>query len=492
MLYRCAIAFAVCIYIAHVLALPLEITYDGHIYIDLADILFSPRFPHDWFHARTPLFPLALKFGFWLLGKQPLAIIFICSGVALIGILVCAWVSKQWLGTVAGAITAVLLAFDPSIAAFGHIALTETGTFALFSITLAILLLYPSEGKYVWRKALAVGAIIGVSYYWRQYLISLAWPCGVLLGAQALKSELASFFNAARNQRLYLTGKVAALVLIVGLLPSLMALPFKPLTEDSALMDIALQDGIIKQALLPPDDPLIRNYKDEYLADIKNSKHHGHLYSGLRAGFKNSLVRKVFSQPQTMTRRQLFWALVREYPVRYLQGVWRNLLLFFGVHGSEDEIEIYRDQIFSPTVTGSKIHDGPEPIHTALKIAFEQRTTTSFVLRMYRGLTRPYDLLVTVGFVVMCVGLLASLYLRDWKLFAFCFLPVFYLIPMALTLVSVDRYGLPVHPIALLALVAVPGALLRRSGWQTKNKDGLPRQLSSSSRETALARSEKF
>jgi hypothetical protein len=461
MLYRCATAFAVCIYIAHILSLPVGITYDGHQYIDMADVLFSPRFPHDWFRARTPLFPLALKFSFWLLGKQALAIIFVCSGAALAGILVCAWLVKQWLGAGPGAIAAVLLSLDPSIAAFGHLALTETGTFALFSATLAVLLLCRSDGKYLYMKAVALGAVIGLGYYWRQNLISLAWPCGILLGVQVLNSELASARTTAQDGRLYVTRKIAGVVLIVGLLPSLIALPFKPLTDDSAVMDIALRDGLIKQALPAPDDVLMRNYKDEYLADIEKSKHHGHFYSGLRVAYMNSLVSKVFSQPQTMSRRQLFVALVRKYPVRYLQGLWRTLLLFFGVHGSEDEIEIYRAQILSPTSTGSKIHEGPEPIHSALKVAFEQRTTDSLVLRLYRRLTRPYDVLVTVGFAMLCMGLIASLYLRDWRLFAFGLLPIFYVIPMSLTLISVDRYGLPVHPIALLALVAVPGALLR-------------------------------
>jgi hypothetical protein len=458
-LYRCAIAFAICIYIAHILALPVGITYDGHQYIDMADVLFSPRFPHDWFRARTPLFPLALKFTFWFLGKQPLAIIFVCSGAALAGILVCAWLAKKWLGLVPAAIAVILLSLDPSIAAFGHLALTETGTFALFSFTVAVLLLFRSDGKHLWTKAVALGAVIGLGYYWRQNLISLAWPCGIMLATTALKSELAS--PAARNGRLYLTSKIAAVVLIVGLLPSLIALPFKPLTDDSALVDVAIRDGIIKQALLPPDDPLIRPYKDEYLADIEQSKHHGHLYSGLHVAYMNSLVSKVFSQPQIMSHRQLLWVLARKYPLRYLQCWWRTLLLFFGVHGSEDEIEIYRGQILSLTATGSKIHDGPEPIHTALKAAFEQRTTTSFILRLYARLTRFYDPLVTAGFAVLCAGLFASLWVRDWKLFAFCFLPIVYLIPMSLTLISVDRYGLPVHPIALLALVAVPAALLR-------------------------------
>jgi hypothetical protein len=77
---------------AYVVSLPLGISYDGHIYIGLADILGTHRFPADWKPVRsdilfrTPLFPSALKISFWVLGKQPLAPIVVASAAGLGGI----------------------------------------------------------------------------------------------------------------------------------------------------------------------------------------------------------------------------------------------------------------------------------------------------------------------------------------------------------------------------------------------------------------------
>lgn len=59
----------------HAAALPLAVPYDGHEYIDFADVLFFARFPEDWNPLiRTPGYPLVLKSAFGLLGKQPNAI----------------------------------------------------------------------------------------------------------------------------------------------------------------------------------------------------------------------------------------------------------------------------------------------------------------------------------------------------------------------------------------------------------------------------------
>jgi len=62
--FYCCLGFVLLFWFAHLIALPLVITYDGLGYIDMSDVLFSSRFPHDWLHNRTPLLPLALKFSF--------------------------------------------------------------------------------------------------------------------------------------------------------------------------------------------------------------------------------------------------------------------------------------------------------------------------------------------------------------------------------------------------------------------------------------------
>src|SRR5215472_7968259 len=70
--YHMAIGLAIAISFLHLISLPVAVSYDGFVYIDMADVLGSARFPQDWNIARTPLFPLYLKLSFWLFGRQPL------------------------------------------------------------------------------------------------------------------------------------------------------------------------------------------------------------------------------------------------------------------------------------------------------------------------------------------------------------------------------------------------------------------------------------
>ena len=74
-LFRISIALFALFTLAHILTVPVAISYDGFQYIDLAGVLFSSRFPHDWMYSRTPLYPLCLKASFGIFGQQPLAII---------------------------------------------------------------------------------------------------------------------------------------------------------------------------------------------------------------------------------------------------------------------------------------------------------------------------------------------------------------------------------------------------------------------------------
>ena len=468
--FRGALLFAISMYIAQMISLPVGISYDGHIYIDMADVLFSSRFPAQWVAFRTPLYPLSLKVSFWFFGRQPIAIIAVSSIAAIAGIILLVVIVRRLVGDLAGGLAVILLALDPNLVSYAHYALTETGIFAFLVLAIAFLLLVPEKHWRLWLKALGLAAIIAMGWYWRQYLISLAWPCALLLGLRQWSSasreySVAGAGESQRNPRTWTwIGRIVGPILIVGIMPSIATFPFRHFVNPAItelMTDIMLKNGIFKQALTAPEDPFVGTHRDEYVRAIQDSRFGGHLYSGLRARFTGSLANEVFSQPGAPTGHQAFVALVKKYPKRYFRGVWRNLMLFFGARGSEDEIEITRATILSRGWTEAPVGGGPEPISSADKAVFSERAVDSFVRDLYRSLYSLYDFLLPIGFIFLFIGLVAACVWRQWNLFAFCFLPFIYLLPMALVLTSIDRYGLPTHPVALVSIFVVPIYLVR-------------------------------
>ncbi|PWU08263.1 MAG: hypothetical protein C5B51_08045, partial [Terriglobia bacterium] len=149
-IYRCALVFITLFWIAHMISLPVAVTYDGFIYIDMADVLGSSRFPQDWNFARTPLFPLTLKLAFWAFGRQPLAVIAVSSTLGLAGTFIVGRLVRRYAGEVAAALAMVVMALFPTSVAYQHFALTEVGT-AFFLVLIAAALLLPADRpRQVW------------------------------------------------------------------------------------------------------------------------------------------------------------------------------------------------------------------------------------------------------------------------------------------------------------------------------------------------------
>jgi len=112
-----AVVFVVLFSFAHTLALPLAISYDGYIYIDLGDMLGSPDLPERWHVFRGPLFPLALKVGTAVLGRQANAATAVVTSFGLATALIVGATTRLLVGPLAGAVAMVLIALYPSFVA---------------------------------------------------------------------------------------------------------------------------------------------------------------------------------------------------------------------------------------------------------------------------------------------------------------------------------------------------------------------------------------
>src|SRR5438067_5133650 len=107
--YRLAVLFAIAFAFAHLISLPIGITYDGFQYLDGADILGSSRFPQDWYRNRTPLYSLTLKTSFFLFGRQPIAAILVSTAMGLGTVLLLGRVARLLAGEWCGALVLVFV-----------------------------------------------------------------------------------------------------------------------------------------------------------------------------------------------------------------------------------------------------------------------------------------------------------------------------------------------------------------------------------------------
>src|ERR1700733_2309542 len=152
-IYFSAMACAVLFCVLFLASLSVGISYDGHVYIDLADMLGTARSVKEWSPYRTPLFPLALKISFWLFGKQALALVMVMSAAGIAGILVLGIIVKELAGYIAGAVIIIVLSLYPTLVGYERMVLTETGIFLFIALMVLLSMQIPRDGWGTWLKA---------------------------------------------------------------------------------------------------------------------------------------------------------------------------------------------------------------------------------------------------------------------------------------------------------------------------------------------------
>jgi hypothetical protein len=446
--YRLAVGFAVAFSLLHLLSLPVAISYDGFIYIDMADVLGSNRFPHDWNIARTPLFPLCLKFAFWLLGRQPLAVIAVSTSLGLGGTLLLGGAMRKIMGELAGAAVVAVLSLFPLFVIFQHFALTEVGT-AFFLIALTVLLLWqPTLRRHIWVQAIGLMAVCSAGYYWRQAIMSLA-PAVALFHVIGSRARFMAGEDQAKApiNRWRRALPMAAQIGMIAILPFLLAQPWSPYVDEPHMRDVMLRQGILRQALIPADHPYVGTHSEAYRKAIQDSVYRGGFYSGLRADLLGLISQQVYSKPIGKPVISFYFDLIRENPGRYFSAVGRTLVLYSGVKALQNENLVSQEMILSPSWHDSKIGAGP-PNLTQIREDFQQKTKPCLIQGVLWALAPVYGYLLIAANMLTVLGLLPLIIL--------CAVPLLYMVNCAVVLASIDRYAFPAYPIVIANLVAVP------------------------------------
>jgi 4-amino-4-deoxy-L-arabinose transferase-like glycosyltransferase len=450
--FALAAAFFLLVTAAHWIALPILVTWDGHEYLDLSDVLGSERFPHDWLWLRAPLFPFGLKLSFAIFGRNHLSATAVPLAMAVLGCFLVASCVRQVAGTWNASLSLVALAVYPTLITYEHALLTETGTLLFVALALRLALWKPETSSASWAKAVCLGFVLSAGYYWRQSILWLT-PWFSLLHVLSQ--------HASRKRRA-LTAFLQ--VLLVLLLPWLLKTPWTHFVAEGNQNAYVVQAFAIKQELVPADDPTMARVAAEYREAIEKTEKLGS-WSGLPWNQVSRLQAKV-NGPSSSAVGFLV-PLIARYPARYAAGVGRTLLFFAGFDGAENENNIYRTLVLSPALPDAKIEEGPAGISDRVRQDLFHKTTPGSLQQALWALCGTFDYALIV-FNIATIALLAvAVRRRDYVLLAVSGTPVYFALVHAALLLSINRFMVPVYPFTLSLGIALAADLVRR----------LPRQL---------------
>ena len=456
--YRCSLAFCGAFTLLHAVSLPVLVTYDGHLYVDLADVLGSSRFPGDWDFLRTPLYPLGLKLAFWLLGKQPLSVIALGSLLGFLGIWSVGAAVKELGYPRAAAVGVVTGTLYPALVAYQHSLLTETGTFCFIALIIRAIVWRPEHRSWLVRTTVLAVLLAG-GFYFRPTLLYLAPVAGALLVFFTFfdQAQLRGSWRALERPIVVRAGLQLGIVVVV---PFILAAPWNSAMSRTTRAADILLFGLIKQAAIPPGDPALGQAGATYQKAIQDSTVNGRLDVG---GIRNSAqfdIQAAMPPDQVRGAGALFGRMVLEHPVRYVKGVFRSTLLYSGLPALESENALFTDKVLREP--GSKIFPGPPRLEEPIRKQFSQITGVPVIGLLLRFIQPLYEILVFVGFVLMAAAVVVGVLRKDFPLLAFGGITGAFLAMHALLLLSLDRYAFPAYPVLLVSLPFVALRIFNR------------------------------
>lgn len=439
---------ALTITIIHVVSLPVAISYDGHLYIDHAAVLFSPRFPADWDFLRTPLYPFFLKIAFSILGKQPMAIIATGSTLAFLGLLAVGASLYRIGHPRVAAVAMVVLSAYPTMVAYEHSALSEPGTFFFLALMLWSLLV-SAQGPPT-RAAAFVGTATLLGYFYRPYLLFLAPVTGVLFLVASWRSPCPrTSFGPLRAE----LGRLALPALGCAILPFLLALPWSsqvPAARPAEVWAISL----LKQGVVPVDNHCLGSTRDLYVQDLaKATQSDGTLPLNGMPDDHIFTIAGAVEQNCPLEFLSLNRTVISDNTKAYLRGMVRTTGLVLGLPVKSD------NRIFEELVLGgerARVLPGPVKLSEAHERLFAMVAAPSLVSRVAKALIGPYQIAIVMGSCLGILGFVLSIMFKDRWLGIWCALPLAHQAMWPFLLVSYDRAVTPAYPLMIALGMLVP------------------------------------
>jgi 4-amino-4-deoxy-L-arabinose transferase-like glycosyltransferase len=449
-LYKAAICFAFAVSVIHAVSLPILVTFDGYWYARLAEALGTPRFSGEWDYLRTPLFPALLKCSFWLLGRRALTVIAVQTALGFAGICLLGAALRRLGRTIEAALAIVLLSVFPTLIAYEHALLTETGTF--FFLALALYVGTAPARRPAWRTAGLI-VVIALGYYERSTLLLMA-PVLAFLHLLAARWSGSAPDSVPRRPLRITAAEAVALVVV----PFLLAYPWlkNPRVIERNGQSVLLY-GMIRQTLIPVDDPIWGKSGAIYSDAIRQSRVKGGLpLSGLRDDLVYPALGVLY--PYGAEASRLFTRMIVHRTGAYAEAVGRNILLFAGAGTQPGDSAEFRAAVLSGA--GSVVAPRPAGF-PPLNVDMAEKTRWPSAGAALAAVAPEYDILVFLSFPATVVLLAMGFHRKDGPMVAFALVPIAFLAINALALTSQDRTAVPAFPLLLLDVVAVPACIWR-------------------------------
>ncbi len=470
--YRLALLVFGAVTFLQLFSLPLIATYDGMEYIHLANLLFTHSFASAWNYLRTPGLPFALRVAFFLGGQQPQAALMMTALAGIAGVLLTGSVVRTVAGNTAGAITLIVLAFYPVLVCYEHTLLSETGIFFFLSLLVWLLIRFRAQvqqAAVVFPALLACATALG--YYWRPTIIYLSpavafsYLLRVYLPTESLHPYRELRENLQRNWASALRG-----FFIAALGPVLLVSPWiylNSLHPSTGQLETITQ-GMYKQVLAPPDDPVNASLRSQYEKFIRqDTGGTGRLpLDGLsivgqeRFNFIKR-ISAIYIQAGPLK-------LITKYPGRYVAGVIRSFIYFLGVphHRLDDENWHFSQYVFQLWPPEYNFQHLPGWIGSLKQFEPKPYGGGGFVGRFFSALGPLYIGLVLLSSFASCWWFVTALRGGNVRGLIMAGIPLAFLSLHALTMMAAARYAFPTYPLMMANSITLVSLAVR--GWVNK------------------------
>ena len=439
--------------VAHVLSLPVVISFDGYGYLHLAEIIGTPRFAAEWDYLRTPLFPLLMKAAFLAFGKSATTFLTLQALMAFTGIWAIATTLRRACHPWVAAACFPLLAFSPVLVGFEHSMLTEVGTFLVVSLIFAALM-WPANRLWLKTAVLVVALILG--YYQRLSVVYLA----------PVAAAFYAFWLAQVGlPRAILRRVIASHVTMVLVIPFLATYPWqRELAKTSRLNDAVILYGLVKQAAIPEDSLIWGSAAPLYKKAVAESTDHGFFaIGGLRNATEYTLIGYLASRG--VDGGTLYRHIVLTRPSRFAFAVVRTLASYAGLSGTGSENALFRNLTIS-SGSAPVLLPGPEPQRSAASVAFIQHSTNLRLGKFLALLAPLYELMSVVSAFAAVFLFVVGWQTRRVLLITLSGVPLSFCAIHSLTLNSLDRMAAPIQPLLLAAGILATAYVLDRPADQ--------------------------
>jgi hypothetical protein len=424
-------------------ALPLVVTYDGHLYHGLLQSFGSGFNLAHWDVVRTPLFPLMLYASTSVFGVGTASVIILNTSLYLITGLS---LMSRSMDVKSGIMFSLLFFLAPLSLVYEHMLLSEMSLVLAFTLVVVFLSKYNST----FISAFLVGAVVVFSYYVKPSFFYLASVLLIFL----LVVHLIAFYVKRFYEYTLLNFLVDRKLLICISLAILVMLPWQILISKSGRLGDVKAFFFIKHLTVGVD----------YFSNPKARE----MYSALKQKYEFNLPQRgasdflVYPIAENMSKREKEKIMVHAWVNNFKYTARRAFLTVLVLTFDDDsENEGFAYAVLVDRANGlNKIYHGPEGLCDIIKSVYSGPAFPSLVGHMLSAIMPVYRYINILVVLSIPLAIVMGFCVGNRFLFWYGTLAGFYLLMHAIGLLSINRYAFPIYPAGYFSITVLGQEIL--------------------------------